>query len=759
MGRGCVGWVNQGPFHVVDPGATENVPNSTVIGAVSALVLRGDVAFIGTTNGGVWRTENIHAAPERLHWSPMFDHQTNVSCTSIAALAQDADAPQRLVAGCGLASSWLSQFDELNGLVQSLDAGLTWQPLSAFPRDLGVASIALRAPSVITVAVKLQVLYGTQPAPASKQRGVWRSADGGASWAKIALPGVAIDDTTARSAALRLAADPNDSSFLVVATAAGAFVSRDAGATFVAASSGLLVTVNTSTVSRADNAVIAIASRTAAGGGPLTRVIWLGFAACPDFGADGCAFAIYRSIDDGASWVSMTEPGTIEPSRGGKFFGLGDQGFIHFAMAADPEGVCAMARFRCMCCSASTDTYHIFFSCSLALILFSRADFSIVYVGGSTQYVLGPDSALGAQAYSGRLFRGNFSVSTSPFANPVAQWAPLTHTGTAHRSSPHADSRTLTWDPALSGGAGGLLHTCDGGVYIRTRPRGNAGDWFSHNGDLGISEYVSAAYNTRSGVLSAGAQDNGSFLSSLNSKISPTSDYGALIGANVNGGDGGFTLADAARDRLYVTSQFLGLVVVNSAGTIGYEFDRAGTLVDEVRAPFSPQLVLNAATPDSSPVGRVLTCVSAPNPGCYELTTLGPGRDSVKSVTTSFYDVHAYGGARNGVADESVFLGVSSVFVFARTSSSAPAPKPIAAPFAWGSCRALAANPIDYFEALIVCNNLFGTGVYLTRDFGATWRNVTGDLLAVSGVRVAAKAEAALIVPLSDGDRAYLVWR
>lgn len=337
LGRGCVGWVNQGPFHVVDAGATENVPNSTVIGAVSALVLSGNVTFIGTTNGGVWRTENIYAAPERLHWAPMFDQQ-NVSCSSIAALAQDADAPQRLVAGCGLASSWLSQFGELNGLVQSLDAGLTWQPLSAFPRDLGVASIALRAPSTITVAVKLQVLHGTLPSSTSTQRGVWRSADGGASWTKIALPGVAINDTTTRSAALRLVADPNDSSFLVVATAAGAFVSRDAGFSFAAASHGLPVSLNTSTVARADNAVIAIASRAATVGGPRTRVIWLGFAACPDYGADGCAFAIYRSKDDGASWQPMTEPGTIEPSRRGEFFGLGDQGFLHFAMAADPEG-------------------------------------------------------------------------------------------------------------------------------------------------------------------------------------------------------------------------------------------------------------------------------------------------------------------------------------------------------------------------------------------------------------------------------------
>jgi hypothetical protein len=172
---------------------------------------------------------------------------------------------------------------------------------------------------------------------------VWRSSDGGASWNKCALPGVAVDDATGRSAALRLEADPNDSTFLVVATPAGAFVSGDAGASFVAASVGLPVTDSKSMVARAVNAVIAIASRSASVGGPRTRVIWLGFAECPSVDFTGvmgtfCSYAIYRSVNDGASWQSMSEPGTIEPSQGGKFFGLGDQGIIHFAMAADPEG-------------------------------------------------------------------------------------------------------------------------------------------------------------------------------------------------------------------------------------------------------------------------------------------------------------------------------------------------------------------------------------------------------------------------------------
>ena len=60
-------------------------------------------------------------------------------------------------------------------------------------------------------------------------------------------------------------------------------------------------------------------------------------------------------------------------------------------------------------------------------------------------------NSIGANNFSGRLFRCDASLATG------SQCTPLTHIGTASNSSPHADSREMTFDAA-----GNLIETDDG---------------------------------------------------------------------------------------------------------------------------------------------------------------------------------------------------------------------------------------------------------------------------------------------------------
>lgn len=274
-------------------------------------------------------------------------------------------------------------------------------------------------------------------------------------------------------------------------------------------------------------------------------------------------------------------------------------GFLHFALAGDPT------------------------------------DIDTCYVGGSTQLILGPDGILNAQTYSGRLFRGNFAADT---------WTPLTHTGTASRSSPHADSRWLVFDPM----SGHLLHTCDGGVYMRTSPRSTQGDWFVLNGDLAISEYNSVSINPRTGVIAAGAQDNGPFISSPASQLTGTVGAGSVNGIIGFSGDGGFSLADPVNDRIYLTAQFLFLGITNSYGTNATFVDFENTLLAEVSGPFQPILLLN---PHDS--NRFMTCVIGTIPGCFDVR-LKPSNEieSVKRVATDYLEGVDYGGQRNGEPED-----------------------------------------------------------------------------------------------------------
>ena len=135
----------------------------------------------------------------------------------------------------------------------------------------------------------------------------------------------------------------------------------------------------------------------------------------------------------------MDLPGTTE---GGVFYGInpGGQGAIDFSIAADPNNA------------------------------------NIVYVGGDQQPGPFPNS-VGASSGTGRLFRGDASKPAG------TQWTPLTNTATASGSAPHADSRDMTVDEL-----GRLIEVDDGGVYVRTNPQSNAGDWFSLNEDLQVGE-------------------------------------------------------------------------------------------------------------------------------------------------------------------------------------------------------------------------------------------------------------------------------
>ena len=57
--------------------------------------------------------------------------------------------------------------------------------------------------------------------------------------------------------------------------------------------------------------------------------------------------------------------------------------------------------------------------------------------------------------------------------------------GTISGSSPHADSREMVFDAN-----GNLVEGDDGGIYRRTSPGSSAGDWFSINGNLQVTEHA-----------------------------------------------------------------------------------------------------------------------------------------------------------------------------------------------------------------------------------------------------------------------------
>src|SRR5262249_55667845 len=108
-------------------------------------------------------------------------------------------------------------------------------------------------------------------------------------------------------------------------------------------------------------------------------------------------------------------------------------------------------------------------------------DTNLVYVGGDTA-----------------IFRCNA-------AQPLgSQCMTLQGSGTLHNTSPHTDSREMVFDAA-----GRLLLANDGGLFLRTSPQNNQGDWFSLSNNIQVFEEHSMAYDPNANVAMGGFQDNG----------------------------------------------------------------------------------------------------------------------------------------------------------------------------------------------------------------------------------------------------------
>jgi photosystem II stability/assembly factor-like uncharacterized protein len=130
-----------------------------------------NVFYIAANNGGVWKTTDFGHT-----WNPIFDDQPT---GSLGALAVAPSNPNIIYVGSGegLQRPDLSTGD---GIYKSFDAGKTWTHLGLRDgQQIGAILVHPRNPDHVFVAV-LGHPYG-----ANKERGVYRSKDGGKNWQQV----------------------------------------------------------------------------------------------------------------------------------------------------------------------------------------------------------------------------------------------------------------------------------------------------------------------------------------------------------------------------------------------------------------------------------------------------------------------------------------------------------------------------------------------------------------------------------------------
>ena len=351
---------------------------------------------------------------------------------------------------------------------------------------------------------------------------------------------------------------------------------------------------------------------------------------------------------------------------------------------------------------------------------------NILYISGDAHKA--DANPVGDVTFGGAVFRGDASITRNPTVVPSPQWDHITHNivpsydapgGTAHGTTPHADSRDLAFSAD-----GTLLDANDGGIYRRTSPRDNTGDWYSLNGNLGTIEFHQIAYDSLSNTILGGTQDNGTPYQTA---------AGNTVWDFLSGGDGADVAVDttslAAQNQSvrYSSSQFLAnfsKTIWNAAGSVvNFAFPALAVTGGgpALTAQFYTPIGLNHVAPS-----RIL--IGAEN-GLYESGDQGATLTYLTgSVIASGSTSHAIDFGATGNPDVA-YVGGSDGKVYVRTTSggSFTATSPPGG-FYMLDVRM---DPTDWQHAFA----LDSLDVFVTANAGTAWTNVTGDLFSVSGAQ------------------------
>jgi hypothetical protein len=677
-------WTPQGPGAAVK-GQSENAnPNNKVVGAIHTVLAHPTnhkILYIGAVNGGVWKTTN--AQSNNPSWQPLTDTQAT---SAIGAMAFDTtDATSNTIwAGVGKYSSFGRLGGNRVGLYKTTNGGSSWTSVTG-----GGVLLGKNISGVVAQGNTIVISVNEADVNTLGNIGIWRSTNGGATFTQISngngtltgLPfGVTHDLVVDSTTPARLFTSVTFAN--LAGGTNGVYRSLDTGATWAKVSNAAMDAVLTNSASNTEFAV------------GLNNNVYCAIV------NPGRLAGLFRSGDGGTTWTAMDLPRTGPNNVG---IHPGAQGSIHLSILAD------------------------------------RTNHNLVYLGGDRQPFAGEEglpgffpNSIGAQNFSGRLFRCDASLA------PGSQCTPLTHVGTASNSSPHADSREMTFDAA-----GNLVETDDGGIHRRTSPGSAAGDWFSIVGDLQVTEVHDNSFDTLADVAFVGTQDN----DDPHQNSENDTEWFVLLS-----GDGGDTAVDTQtlapnQSIRYDSAQGLQAFVRtfwdDTNDLLGFVFPPL-TVVGGGPAfvgQFVTPVEVNAITPTRLAIGGAN--------GVYESLDQG---DTIRflapiQINGNGVDAVSYGGLGNPdllVVGAGSPPGTAQDRLFIRTGPHpAPLTEVLSYPRTVGrTIRDIVIDP-DNAGAIYLTNT---TQVFQTLNGGTTWTDVSGNIQSFAPIALRAIA----YVPRSD---------
>jgi photosystem II stability/assembly factor-like uncharacterized protein len=153
-----------------------------------------EIIYVGTASGGIWKSSS-----GGIKWDPIFEKELTAS---IGAIAIQQSNPSVVWAGTGEGNP-RNSLNGGYGVYKSLDAGKTWKSMGLEKtRHIHRLIIHPKNPDIIYVGA-----IGS-PWGAHKERGVYKTTDGGKTWKQILF-------TNPKSGAADLIMDPNNPNKLI----------------------------------------------------------------------------------------------------------------------------------------------------------------------------------------------------------------------------------------------------------------------------------------------------------------------------------------------------------------------------------------------------------------------------------------------------------------------------------------------------------------------------------------------------------------
>lgn len=303
-------WTAQGPAPIQNAQGMEGILNHPATGAVNAVVAHPtnpDIVWIGSVNGGIWKTTNATSSSPT--WTPLTD---TFSSLSISALVRDPSDPTNntLVAGSGRSSSFGQSTGPLGALLRTTNGGSSWTALN--PSGLAnrsISALAVQGSTIVASVLPLSIF--------SCQAPIFLSTDTGGTFTGITsgLPAAGVGFDVKR--------DPTNSAvyyaMIMDCTTfhGGVYKSSNSGAAWTKVNNAAM-----DSIFGLNFANIAM--------GPSGEVY---------AGIDTDHLRVFRSLNGGSSWTELDNPGNdagrlsmaVDPSNGNLlYFGQDAQKFPNF---------------------------------------------------------------------------------------------------------------------------------------------------------------------------------------------------------------------------------------------------------------------------------------------------------------------------------------------------------------------------------------------------------------------------------------------